>query len=91
MLEEVATLDGLRIRGLMTIGAHSADERQVRTGFAALRTTSELVGATGLPNVDMRYLSMGMSGDFEWAIAEGANMLRLGTSIFSPRQSAPSE
>ena len=91
MLEEVATLGGLRIRGLMTIGAHSADERQVRTGFATLRTMSELVGAAGFPNVDMRYLSMGMSGDFEWAIAEGANMLRLGTAIFGPRQSAPSE
>ena len=85
MLEEVASLDHVRVRGLMTIGAHSPDERQVRSCFVALRAALEKVGRAGFPNMDMRYLSMGMSSDFEWAIAEGANMLRLGTSIFGPR------
>jgi hypothetical protein len=85
VVEEIAAIDHVRIRGLMTIGAHSRDERLVRTGFSTLRTMSEQIGRAGFPNVEMRYLSMGMSGDFEWAIAEGANMLRLGTCIFGPR------
>ncbi len=85
MLEETAELEHVRVRGLMTIGAHSRDEQLVRTGFSTLRTVSERIGRAGIPNVEMRYLSMGMSGDFEWAIAEGANMLRLGTCLFGPR------
>lgn len=86
MLHEVAGLDHVRVRGLMTIAAHTEEERPVRTCFAALRAAGEQVQAAGIPGVDMQYLSMGMSADFEWAIAEGANMLRLGTSIFGPRQ-----
>lgn len=85
MLEEIATLEHVRVRGLMSIGAHSQDERLVRSGFSTLRTASERIGRAGIPNVEMRYLSMGMSGDFEWAIAEGANMLRLGSCLFGPR------
>jgi hypothetical protein len=85
MLEEIATLEHVRVRGLMTIGAHSPDERFVRSGFATLRKVSERIGRADFPNVEMCHLSMGMSGDFEWAIAEGASMLRLGTCLFGPR------
>lgn len=85
MVEEIAAINHLRVRGLMMIGAHSRDEKLVRTGFSTLKAAGEQVKLAGLPNVEMRYLSMGMSEDFEWAIAEGANMLRLGTCLFGPR------
>ena len=85
MVEEIAAINHLRVRGLMMIGAHSRHEKLVRTGFSTLRAASEQVDHAGLPNVEMRYLSMGMSEDFEWAIAEGANILRLGTCLFGPR------
>ena len=74
-----------RIRGLMTIGAYSDDEAVVRSCFSTLRTLSEKIAAGGFEGVAMDYLSMGMSSDFELAVAEGGNLLRLGTAIFGPR------
>ncbi|MGB1717082.1 MAG: alanine racemase, partial [Candidatus Latescibacterota bacterium] len=74
----------LEICGLMTIGAHSDDEHTVRASFARLRGLGESVDAD-IEKVSIRHLSMGMSGDFEWAIAEGSTMLRLGTALFGAR------
>lgn len=81
---QVAELPSLQVRGLMTIGAHAEEEALVRASFARLRLLSEDIVRSEL-GVRMDYLSMGMSGDFEWAIAEGANLLRLGTAIFGAR------
>ena len=81
----LAPLPHLRIRGLMTIAAHSENEAAVRGCFRALRELGEKVAQCKFAGVSMDYLSMGMSGDFELAIAEGANLLRLGTAIFGPR------
>ncbi len=85
LVGQVADLPALHIRGLMTIGAHSEDERLVRDSFARLRRLAEAVEAAGMDGVEMRDLSMGMSGDFEWAIAEGSTMVRLGTALFGVR------
>lgn len=85
LVATLAPLAHLRIRGLMTIGAYSDDEAIVRSCFSALRELSEKVAAGGFEGVSMDYLSMGMSGDFELAVAEGGNLLRLGTAIFGPR------
>ena len=85
MLAAVAALEHVHVRGLMTIAAHTQEEHLVRPCFAALRTLGERMRASALTGVEMHCLSMGMSGDYEWAIAEGATMLRLGTSIFGPR------
>jgi pyridoxal phosphate enzyme (YggS family) len=85
LVGQVAALPALHIRGLMTIGAHSEDERLVRASFARLRRLAEAVEAAGMDGVEMRDLSMGMSGDFEWAIAEGSTMVRLGTALFGVR------
>jgi pyridoxal phosphate enzyme (YggS family) len=85
LVGQVADLPALHIRGLMTIGAHSEDERLVRASFARLRSLGEAVEAAGMDGVEMRDLSMGMSGDFEWAIAEGSTMVRLGTALFGVR------
>lgn len=82
----VATMPGLRLTGFMTIGAHSDDEALVRAGFARLRAVRDEVLASGRPGTaDARELSMGMTGDLELAIAEGATIVRVGTAVFGPR------
>ncbi|OLT45964.1 YggS family pyridoxal phosphate-dependent enzyme [Cellulosimicrobium sp. CUA-896] len=83
---EVSALPGLRLTGFMTIGAHSADEAVVRAGFARLREVRDAVVRTGDPRTrDARELSMGMSGDLELAVAEGATVVRVGTAVFGLR------
>lgn len=83
LLQEVAKLPGLRVKGLMTIAPFVADPETVRPVFRRLRELSR--EATGLSGVEMSYLSMGMSNDFEVAIEEGANIIRPGTVIFGKR------
>ena len=85
LVAALAPLQHLRIRGLMTIGAHSDDEALVRGCFSGLREIGDKIATGGYGGVSMDYLSMGMSGDFEFAVAEGANLLRLGTAIFGAR------
>ncbi len=75
---------GLLLRGLMTIGPHSAPEREIRATFAALRKLQENCSQR-FPHPDFTELSMGMSGDYIEAIKEGSTMLRLGTAIFGTR------
>ena len=83
---QILSMSNLRLRGLMTIGAHEAEEATVRSCFARLREQREhLLSTFARADLKLQYLSMGMSGDFELAIAEGANMVRLGTTIFGPR------
>lgn len=85
----VAELPGLRLAGFMTVGARS-DETAVRAGFRALRAVRDAVVASGAPGTgDAHGLSMGMSGDLEAAVAEGATVVRLGTAVFGARTAAP--
>jgi hypothetical protein len=84
----VAALPGLRLTGFMTIGARldSSGEHAVRAGFARLRAIRDEVHASGAPGTDTATeLSMGMTGDLELAIAEGATIVRVGTAVFGPR------
>lgn len=97
LAHDVAALPGLRLTGFMTIGARllpdgsRADDAAVRAGFARLREIRDEVVASGAPGTaSARELSMGMSGDLELAIAEGATIVRVGTSIFGERPAAPS-
>ncbi len=82
---KISELPHSGIKGLMTIGAFTDDERVVRACFRTLRGLAEDVRRAGIPDVEMRYLSMGMTSDFEPAIEEGSNMVRIGTAIFGPR------
>jgi pyridoxal phosphate enzyme (YggS family) len=83
LLDCVMECRHLRLDGLMTIGPLTSDEAQVRTAFAMLRTLAENARLrSGLP---LPILSMGMSDDFNLAIAEGSTMVRIGTSLFGPR------
>lgn len=72
--------------GLMTMPPFFDDPDAARPTFAALRELRDRAGAIQRPNVDLRQLSMGMTGDFEAAIEEGATLVRVGTAIFGARQ-----
>ncbi|MGP7961177.1 YggS family pyridoxal phosphate-dependent enzyme [Sanguibacter sp. A247] len=80
---EVAETEGLRLRGLMTIGLRSPVEAEVRAGYGRLRMLRDEIVTAGAPSATE--LSMGMSGDLEWAVAEGATIVRVGTAIVGPR------
>lgn len=81
-LERLRSLGSLRPRGLMTLAIHSTDPEEVRACFRQLRQLRDLAVAEGF---DVQRLSMGMSGDFPIAIAEGATEIRIGTSLFGQR------
>ena len=76
----------LSVNGLMTIGAYSQDKEEVRKGFKQLRLIAEQIAQAQLSNITMKHLSMGMSGDYEIAIEEGATMIRLGSILFGSRR-----
>ena len=84
LLEQIAPLSHLQIRGLMTIQPPGSPA-EARRSFARLRTLRDRCDDLRLPNVQLKELSMGMSSDFEEAIAEGATLVRIGTAIFGPR------
>lgn len=84
-LKEVSGLKGIRVRGLFTVGVFSPDPENTKPCFRTLRELKEAVEGLGLEGVSMEYLSMGMTNDFETAIEEGSNMVRIGTGIFGPR------
>jgi pyridoxal phosphate enzyme (YggS family) len=85
LVKQVAQFDRLKIKGLMTIGLFSAETEKVRRCFRLLKNIQEQIIDMNIPNVDMQELSMGMSGDLETAIEEGATIVRVGTAIFGQR------
>jgi pyridoxal phosphate enzyme (YggS family) len=86
LVRRISGLPGLAVKGLMTIGALTGDEGVIRKCFRSLRGLADEVRRAEIPLVEMRYLSMGMTSDFELAIEEGSNMVRIGTAIFGTRQ-----
>jgi pyridoxal phosphate enzyme (YggS family) len=82
LAREIAAMPGLDLRGLMGMAAPTADATRAREEFALLARTRDELAAQGLR---LDTLSMGMSGDFEAAIAEGSSMVRIGTAIFGER------
>ena len=85
LVRECALLPHIRVRGLMTMPPFFDDPEAARPFFAELRRLSEAVTAQRIEGVEMAELSMGMSGDFEAAIQEGATLIRVGTAIFGER------
>ena len=80
--ERLATLSGLRVRGVMTMASFSASESELHRMFAEAREAREVLASAGHPAEE---LSMGMSNDYEIAVEEGATMVRLGTTLFGAR------
>jgi pyridoxal phosphate enzyme (YggS family) len=85
LLQDLSRLENISIRGLMTMPPYFNAPEKVRPFFAALRELRDRINAEAIPNVALDELSMGMSGDFEAAIEEGATMVRIGTAIFGER------
>ena len=85
LVEEVAKLPGLHICGLMTIAPYVDDPEENRLYFRQIRELSVDIAFKRIDNVSMNVLSMGMTGDFEVAIEEGATCVRVGTAIFGER------
>lgn len=82
----IAQLEGLELQGLMTVGAHVDDEREIRRGFVHLRDVRDRVRDSGAEGTATCVeLSMGMSGDMTYAIDEGATIVRIGQAIFGDR------
>ncbi|MBR5980732.1 MAG: YggS family pyridoxal phosphate-dependent enzyme, partial [Firmicutes bacterium] len=75
----------VRIRGLMHMAPWSEDPEEIRPYFKEVKDLFDTLSRVEHPNSDFKYLSMGMSHDFETAIEEGANIVRIGTSIFGER------
>ncbi len=90
LLADVSGYPALRIRGYMTIGLNSADTAAVRAGYRALTAFRDDARTRGLAGAELATeLSMGMSGDFAAAIAEGSTMVRVGSAVFGRRPSLP--
>ena len=85
LLERIAGLQHLSVQGLMTMPPWFEDPENARPYFNALRKLREELANKKIHGVSLQELSMGMSGDFEVAIEEGATLVRVGTAIFGPR------
>jgi PLP dependent protein len=81
--ERLTALAGIRVRGVMTMASFTATESELHRTFAAARAARDILRDAGHPADD---LSMGMSGDYEIAVEEGATMVRLGTTLFGARE-----
>jgi PLP dependent protein len=81
----IARLPSVRVRGLMTVGPLVTDVPVISAAFARLRGLREEISRVRYENVAMEHLSMGMTDDFETAIAEGSTMVRLGRVLFGER------
>ena len=85
LVRQIATLDAIEIKGLMTIAPYVTDPEENRPVFKKLKELSVDIENKNINNVTMSVLSMGMTGDYEVAIEEGATMVRVGTGIFGER------
>jgi len=85
LVRGIASLPHLCVKGLMTMPPFFDDPEAARPYFAALRVLAREVAKEEIPGVEMRELSMGMSGDFEAAIVEGATLVRVGSALFGER------
>ena len=85
LIEQISDLPNLRIQGLMTMGPRFGNPEDARPYFKATKSAFDRLSKAKLPNVEMRYLSMGMSNSYKIALEEGANMIRIGTKLFGER------
>jgi len=82
---QVSTLEYLHLDGLMTMGPRFGNPEDSRPYFKTTRAIFERLASMNIPNISMRYLSMGMSNSYHIAIEEGANIVRIGTKLFGDR------
>lgn len=85
LVEEISKLPNIYIKGLMTIAPYTLNPEENRAYFRELKKLSVDIKEKNIDNVSMCHLSMGMTGDFEVAVEEGATLIRVGTAIFGER------
>ena len=83
LVRQIATLDAIEIKGLMTLAPYVVEAEENRPYFRKIKELSVDIAKQNIDNVSMDILSMGMTGDFEVAIEEGATMVRVGTGILA--------
>lgn len=86
LIRQIAELQNIKVMGLMTMGPRFGNPEDSRPYFVETRKIFDRIKKLGLPNVEMRYLSMGMTNSYKIAIEEGANIVRIGTKIFGGRK-----
>jgi pyridoxal phosphate enzyme (YggS family) len=86
LAEEAAKFSNVKVAGVMTMGPFSGDPEDARPYFIETRKIFEDLRENGIPGVEMKYLSMGMTNSYRVAIEEGANIVRIGTKIFGERE-----
>lgn len=85
LIRHISGLSNLLLRGIMTMGPRFGNPENARPYFKATKAVFERIKKAGIPNVEMRFLSMGMSNSYKIAIEEGANIVRIGTKLFGER------
>jgi len=84
-LKSVEEFENIRIVGLMTVAPFAEDKEEVRWVFKEMKYLYDTISNMSFKNVEMKFLSMGMTNDYDVAIEEGANIIRIGTAIFGSR------
>ncbi len=85
LIKEISGLQNIRVMGLMTMGPRFGNPEESRPYFVETRKIFDRIKKLNLPNIEMRYLSMGMTNSYQIALEEGADMVRIGTKIFGER------
>lgn len=91
LVKEISQFENIRVKGLMTVGKIMENEKDqaerdiVRSNFRQLNELFDEIKSLNIANTDIKYLSMGMTSDYDIAIEEGSNMLRIGSAIFGKR------
>jgi len=85
LIRETSTLPHISVKGLMTMGPRFGNPEDARPYFVATKQLFDRIKSLNLANVEMEYLSMGMTNTYRVAIEEGTNMVRIGTRIFGDR------
>jgi pyridoxal phosphate enzyme (YggS family) len=85
LIKAIAVMKNIRVMGLMTMGPLTGQSEELRACFRETKKLFDGIKSLALPNVEMRYLSMGMTDSYKIAMEEGANMIRIGSKIFGQR------
>jgi pyridoxal phosphate enzyme (YggS family) len=85
LIKEISSLPNIKVMGLMTMGPRFGNPEDSRPYFVITRRLFDRIKALKLPDVEMKYLSMGMTNSYQIALEEGANLVRIGTKIFGER------
>ena len=85
LIKEISHLPNIKVMGLMTMGPRFGNPEDSRPYFVITRRLFDRIKALEIPNVEMKYLSMGMTNSYRVALEEGANLVRIGTRIFGER------